>query len=197
MLAHYVHATGLLCLSFAVLPACLPQAKSGPADSDSVTDTSVEDAVPDTPTGPEQTWRMMRLMPDQSDQMDADAEDPGVDLDAIVVFEPDGTFAFAGCQSMALWDTSEPPQLSLEQDPATATLTAKDGVSGEAGYLSLGARIFECSFPRGVVTGSAIEIWTLESPAPSVWTVMLSTDVSEDYLDTGITGLGSERFIAP
>lgn len=188
----------LIALILGALGACsLPQSNTPTPSSDSGLSADT-DADIDAESGvPEiiMSWRMMRLI-STSTGVTGDT-DPGLDIDAIAVFDATGDFLFAGCASAALWDTTEGPQQDLEQDVGLASLASRDGLAGVGGYIALGERILECAFPIAVETGSRVEVWELDSPEQEGWTVQLSTDVSEPYQEAGISASGSDHFALP
>lgn len=178
------------------LTACsLPQSSTPapPSDSGPAADADIdaESAEPASITA----WRMMRIV-STGIAVDSDT-DPGLDIDAIAVFNSAGDFLFAGCASAALWDTAEVPQQDLEQDIGLASLSSRDGLAGVGGYIALGDRILECAFPIAAETGARVEIWELDSPDQEGWTIQLSTGVSEAYQEVGISSIGSDHFALP
>ena len=85
--------------------------------------------------------------------------DPGLDIDANIVFNSVGEFLFAGCASSALWDTAQVPQ-HLEQDGLASSSRTPPPVSVAISPLAKGF----WSVRSQVETGARVEVWNSTVP---------------------------------
>ena len=98
------------------------------------------------------SWRMLKIVdlsPGDETLM------PGVDVDAIVVFQ-DGEFVSAGCRGIPVLNGIEDPDMAKESgypDPAKATLHAVDGDDASGGFVSLATGVLTCELPVPIETG--------------------------------------------
>jgi hypothetical protein len=184
-----------LCALLAFLALFVATGCDLPQDADDAPDMS--DASEDTtPAGEIRTWRMLKII-------DLSAGDdtlmPGVDVDAIVVFQGDD-FVFAGCKGDAVLNGIDDPDMAAESghdDPSKASLNAVDGDSSSGGFVSLATGVLTCELPVPIETGATISVWEVSSDGVEAWQARLAQDAAGNFEDATGEVSGSASFTAP
>lgn len=182
-------ALGVLLVSGCSLPQNSEDSEGSTASADAGGDTGQASTEI-------RSWSMLKIV-------DRSAGDetlmPGVDVDAIVVFQ-DGHFVSAGCKGTPVLNGMEDPDMARESghsDPAQATLHAVDGDHASGGFVSLATGVLTCELPVPIETGAIIEVWDVGSDGHETWLARLAPDAAGDFEDASGELSGSADFVAP
>lgn len=117
----------------------------------------------------------------------APTEQPGADIDAIVIYADGETFISAGCLESSLFgENREVHGDNPFLDPAKGTLGFKENSPGY-GFVSLGGGTLFCELPVAIGAGDRVDIFEIEEDKADSYRVILA----EDPADGATADLGS------
>ena len=124
-------------------------------------------------------------------------EQPGADIDAIVVYADAETFVSAGCLESSLFgENREVHGDNPFLDPAKGTLGFKENSPGY-GFVSLGGGTLFCELPVAIGAGDRIDIFEVEADKADSYRVILAEDPADGITADMGSHTGSASILIP